>query len=549
MFPKAPRLTDGQDGLDRYRANLKLYEHSLRNKFDRQFYEDELSTRGRRYHTLSQKRPAGSEAALFFSTLATLHRQELLRFLETVPLRKERTKKVPPDATPLTYPLFPEHLVHRLHFLERGSLRRERTASLAKYADQLSRQHAQNGDVLLSVAVGPDKVQLFERLVESLGDSGLGISPNKPGSFVGELFSPVPMQGDPMTMSPWSRILADNFQARLHKCDRWTEQLQLPVTRPENLPPVPESLPWDPDPRFQKILDCTQADRLNEALHHLELLAPEERELLFDEVIYLKYLLEKPLMANDIRYLVQKYVASSSIKVQITEAFNRFVELVEDELQLDQPVLSNFPGLEDRSYVYRLDPSPVVQDTPPLSDWRSTREHYYRQFDAFGHAPGPRGRLFVWHPDLGSYWMTPLQNRLSKHFVRAEDAFRREIGVPPIGEGWVSEMTLLTLVRSLVPDAMHQWRPGFLGQQSVDIYVPSINLAIEYQGKQHYEPVKLFGDEDGLRGIRERDDRKRQLLKSYGVRLFEWHYQTPITKEAVRSVLTEHGWVQPVDAD
>ena len=72
------------------------------------------------------------------------------------------------------------------------------------------------------------------------------------------------------------------------------------------------------------------------------------------------------------------------------------------------------------------------------------------------------------------------------------------------------------------PNAKHRWRPWFLGRQSIDIYIPEINLAVEYQGQQHYEPVALFGGEEGFKNAQVRDERKRLLLEANSVRLLEW---------------------------
>ena len=38
-----------------------------------------------------------------------------------------------------------------------------------------------------------------------------------------------------------------------------------------------------------------------------------------------------------------------------------------------------------------------------------------------------------------------------------------------------------------------QYRDKWLGKQSLDFYLPEYNIAIECQGKQHFEPIKYFG--------------------------------------------------------
>ncbi len=76
---------------------------------------------------------------------------------------------------------------------------------------------------------------------------------------------------------------------------------------------------------------------------------------------------------------------------------------------------------------------------------------------------------------------------------------------------WVSEQKAYQIVRGLYPDAKFQYEPDWLYGQHLDIYVPELHMAIEYQGKQHYEPVEFFG---GAEGLKERmlKKRKREII-------------------------------------
>lgn len=104
---------------------------------------------------------------------------------------------------------------------------------------------------------------------------------------------------------------------------------------------------------------------------------------------------------------------------------------------------------------------------------------------------------------------------------------------------------MLDLVRTIWPSAVHQWRPSFLGMQSIDIYVPELELAIEYQGQQHYEPIALFGGQEGFDLTRARDEKKRILLQRHGIRLLEWRYDVPITRSDLTSRLGTMAIVVP----
>ena len=57
----------------------------------------------------------------------------------------------------------------------------------------------------------------------------------------------------------------------------------------------------------------------------------------------------------------------------------------------------------------------------------------------------------------------------------------------------------------------------WLGKQSLDFYIPSKNIGIECQGRQHFESIDHFGGDDGLKTILERDERKYNLCTENNV--------------------------------
>ena len=100
-----------------------------------------------------------------------------------------------------------------------------------------------------------------------------------------------------------------------------------------------------------------------------------------------------------------------------------------------------------------------------------------------------------------------------------------------IEKKWKHEYELFKLVQKYYSDAIYQYRVMWLGAQSIDIFIPTLNLAIEYQGAQHYKAVEIFGGEEGFKATQIRDERKRNLCKENGVILLEWKYTVEITDE------------------
>ena len=89
---------------------------------------------------------------------------------------------------------------------------------------------------------------------------------------------------------------------------------------------------------------------------------------------------------------------------------------------------------------------------------------------------------------------------------------------------WKHELSLFHALRKHYPDTLYQYRPDWLGRQSLDLYIPSLRTAIEYQGIQHYLPIGFFGGEEALALRQELDQNKRQLCALNHVRLIEWPY-------------------------
>lgn len=95
---------------------------------------------------------------------------------------------------------------------------------------------------------------------------------------------------------------------------------------------------------------------------------------------------------------------------------------------------------------------------------------------------------------------------------------------------WKNESNLFVLVAKEYPDAIYQYHCDWLGLQSLDVYIPSLRVGIEYQGEQHYRPIDFFGGEQAYKEVVIRDRRKADLCRSNGVTLIYWRYDEPISK-------------------
>jgi hypothetical protein len=78
-----------------------------------------------------------------------------------------------------------------------------------------------------------------------------------------------------------------------------------------------------------------------------------------------------------------------------------------------------------------------------------------------------------------------------------------------------------------------------LGRQELDIFVPSLKLAIEYQGEQHFKPIDAWGGEDALLRGQQRDDEKKQKCERAGLKLIYFDYRMELTEKFVARQLEQ----------
>jgi DNA-directed RNA polymerase specialized sigma24 family protein len=94
--------------------------------------------------------------------------------------------------------------------------------------------------------------------------------------------------------------------------------------------------------------------------------------------------------------------------------------------------------------------------------------------------------------------------------------------------------------RDVVGDRQRRQQPPWLEGQRFDVWVPDLNLAVEYHGVQHFEAVECWGGADKLKERQLNDERKREKCRKHGVTLIEFTYKDLISRESVLARLTSH---------
>lgn len=112
---------------------------------------------------------------------------------------------------------------------------------------------------------------------------------------------------------------------------------------------------------------------------------------------------------------------------------------------------------------------------------------------------------------------------------------------------WKREEELYHLVRKTYKkyNVIYQYRPKFLynaysnGQQSIDIFIEELNIGIEYQGKQHYEAVSMFGGAKGLAETKRRDKNKLDRCTSNGIKIVYIRYDEKFDTKFIKEKISE----------
>ena len=123
----------------------------------------------------------------------------------------------------------------------------------------------------------------------------------------------------------------------------------------------------------------------------------------------------------------------------------------------------------------------------------------------------------------------------------AENDLRLQEGIPLIGQGWVSETELFNKISALFTneDVIQHASPDWLGRQHLDIYFPKFNIGIEYQGRQHFEPIDFFGGQETFEKNIERDERKKRLCLENDCKLIytEKGYNINVIEKEIRRLI------------
>lgn len=168
----------------------------------------------------------------------------------------------------------------------------------------------------------------------------------------------------------------------------------------------------------------------------------------------------------------------------------------------------------------------IAELTPLISDYG-----YYSKSWQFGIKNN--------RPDICGQFLIEGEIKDILHFSHGQ--VRELHGLAPQRSRWVSEQLLFDRIKLTFPKTIviGQGSPQWLEGQRFDIWLPEHSIAIEYNGKQHYEPVNFFGGEEGLKKTSERDALKKQKCIDNSTHLFilDEDYDFDFLVEQIRKLI------------
>lgn len=152
--------------------------------------------------------------------------------------------------------------------------------------------------------------------------------------------------------------------------------------------------------------------------------------------------------------------------------------------------------------------------------WRSGNAAHVKHVFSGGHKVAPET------PRNMSEW-NDLLNCAAKWL---ESRWKREIG----STTWVSENQLYQLVKRKLKglQVIRHGQPTWVAPQHFDIFIPEAAVAIEFMGRQHFEPVDFFGGDRGFNAVQDRDRRKVDACRAQCVELHVVRYDEDVGSRA-----------------
>lgn len=122
--------------------------------------------------------------------------------------------------------------------------------------------------------------------------------------------------------------------------------------------------------------------------------------------------------------------------------------------------------------------------------------------------------------------------------IKEENKRRKKLRLPLIGEGWISECEMFSILKKIIKNLMIKHDRKVLGGLELDAYFPELKLAFEYMGIQHYEWVKFFHKTKEEFEVQQYNDKcTKKICKMLGITLIRIKYDEDLSGQLILSKL------------
>lgn len=135
--------------------------------------------------------------------------------------------------------------------------------------------------------------------------------------------------------------------------------------------------------------------------------------------------------------------------------------------------------------------------------------------------------------------LSEMADTISELNLIVQNKVREDFGFPKIGEYWISETILFKIISKIFAgeEIIRHYRPDWLHGLELDIFIPTQNIAFEYQGIQHFKPVEHWGGQKQLEKQQEHDRIKKEICIHRNINLICINYDDELSENFVKSKL------------
>ena len=151
--------------------------------------------------------------------------------------------------------------------------------------------------------------------------------------------------------------------------------------------------------------------------------------------------------------------------------------------------------------------------------------------------PGNHTKVWWVCNRCGNHWQASIKERARHGTGCPECSFYFKTSTP--------EQAIYFYIKKLFPDALNSFKPNYLGGMEIDIYIPSIMVGIEYDGKKWHDNEKrdnrksLLLKENRIKLIRIKETNNINNFNDYKVIKSDYHSQLSDLKPTIYELLTE----------